>query len=195
MTTRAISQFNSLWTAARQGGEQGYLVSYGELTQALAAIKADGKVTRTEAKAVADVMADDPFMTRPAVKEAKAFLAAVGANPSLDAATRAAMKAEFAAVAAKPFQHLDVPGRRVKSSIDLPDAVQHAIADTAEEGGGTWEEVETRSATLAGQKVFIVDYNSLDGEMDYEKVRIFSASGKQIAEGGIDDPMAGFAWH
>jgi hypothetical protein len=31
--------------------------------------------------------------------------------------------------------------------------------------------------------------------MDYEKVRIFTASGKQIAEGGIDDPMAGFAWH
>ena len=194
MATAAIQQFNNRWTEARRGGEQGSLVSYGELNRAMEAIRADGKVTRAEAKAVAEVMANDPFMTRPAVASAKEFLATVGGTGSWDEAAKSAVKAHFAITAAKPFSHLDVPGRVVKNTIDLPESVQQAITDTAEEGGGTWEEVETRKATLAGKPVFIVDYNSLDGEFDYEKVRIFSDTGKLIAEGAIDDPMAGFWW-
>jgi hypothetical protein len=194
--TNSVTQFKNLWNAARQDpSSQGYKVAYGELKTALGAITADGKVSRAEAAAVADVMANDPVMTKPAVKAAQEFLATVGAHHSLDTATKSAVMAEFALVAAKPFSLLAVPGRVVKNSVDLPASVQKAVKDTAQEGGGTWDEVVTRKATLAGQPVFIVDYNGLDGESDYEKVRIFSATGKPIAEGAIDDPMAGFGWH
>lgn len=195
MSVQSINQFKNLWSAARaDASRQGSKVSYSELKTALAAIQADGKVTRAEAAAVADVMANDPVMTRPAVKAAQEFLATVGGNHPLDAATKTAVMAEFALLAARPFSQLAVPGRVVKNSIDLPASVQKALADTSEQGGGTWEEVETRKATLAGQPVFIVGYRSLDGESDYEKVRVFSAAGKPIAEGAIDDPMAGFGW-
>jgi hypothetical protein len=195
MSIKSINAFKNLWSAARNDpSTQSYKVSYAELKTALGAITADGKVSRAEAAAVADVMANDPVMTGPAVKVAQEFLLTVGSNHSLDAATKSAVMAEFALRAARPFSHLEIPGRVVKNSIDLPASVQKAIADTAERGGGTWEEVETRKTTLAGQPVFIVNYNSLDGEFDYEKVRIFSATGKQIAEGAINDPMAGFGW-
>ena len=196
MSIKSVNQFKNLWNAAREDASaQSYKVSYAELKTALGAITADGKVSRAEAAAVADVMANDPVMTKPAVKAAQEFLATVGKDRTLDAATKSAVMAEFALLAAKPFSSLDVPGRVVKNPIDLPAAVQKAIADTAEEGGGTWEQVETRKATLAGQPVFIVDYSSLDGEFDYEKVRLFAANGKPIAEGAIDDAMAGFGWH
>jgi hypothetical protein len=196
MTVKSINQFKTLWNSAREDqSTQSYKVSYAELKNALKAITADGKVSRAEARAVADVMANDPVLTGPATRAAQEFLATVGKNHSLDAATKSAVQAEFALLASKPFRTLDVPGRVVKNTVDLPDSVQKAIKDTAENGGGTWEEVETRKATLAGQPVFIVHYTSLDGEFDYEKVRLFSANGKPIAEGAIDDPMAGFGWH
>ncbi len=164
------------------------------MNTALKAITADGKVSRSEAAAVADVMARDPVTTRPAAKAAQEFLALVGTDHSLDAATRNAVMAEFALVGAPPFRHLDVPGPLVKNTVDLPANVQKPIADV-NEAGGVWEEVETRKATLAGQPVFIVNYNSLDGDGDPEKVRIFSATnGKQIAQGAIWDGMSGFGW-
>jgi hypothetical protein len=192
----STAEFRKLWDLARaDSGSQSSLVAYGELKKALEPILADGKVTRAEARFVADTMANDPYMTKPAVKEAVAFLATVGKGKPLDAATRSAVMAEFALRAAKPFALLDVPGRLVKNTVDLPDSVQKAIADTNEgEDLGDWEEVSVRKATLAGQPVFIVTYDVLNGEMDYQKVRLFSATGQQIAEGAIDDPMAGFAW-
>ncbi len=195
MSIKSINEFKNLWSTARQEGtQQGNKVSYAEMKTALGAITADGKVSRAEAAAVADVMARDPVTTRPAAKAAQEFLALVGTDRPLDAATRNAMMAEFALVAARPFSHLEVPGRLVKNTIDLPASVQAAIADTTE-NGMVWEDVQTRKATLAGQQVFIVSYNSLDGDFDPEKVKIFSATGKPVASGAIWDGMSGFGWN
>jgi hypothetical protein len=193
--TKAMTQFQKLWTAAREADtQQSSLVSYDEVRAALKAIKTGG-VTRAEAAFVADTMANDPFMTQPAIKEVHAFLATVGKDHALDTATKKAVMADFALQAAQPFKTLAVPGRRVKNTLDLPDTVQKAMKNVAGPDGQSWEDVDVHKATLAGQPVFIVRYSSLAGESDFEKVRLFSSQGKSIAEGGIDDPMAGFNWH
>lgn len=192
----STQQFDAQWSRARaDGSAQGYRVSYEEVKGALDALKDKG-LTRREAAHAASTFAQDPVLTRPAAKEALAFLALVGKGKPLDAATVEAIKADFSIRAAKPFRSLDVPGREVKNTADLPDAVQRALEDTAEpDADATWESVVARKATLAGQSVFIVHFSSLDdGNGDAEKVRVFGANGQLLAKGSLFDGMAGFSW-
>lgn len=92
-----------------------------------------------EAKFAASTFAADPFLTAPAKKEAYAFLQTVGSGESLDSATLEAIKGEFTLRAVASFRMLDVPGRQVKSSLELPPAVAAAAANTEEpDDGGAW---------------------------------------------------------
>ena len=189
-----IKGFTRQWNDARaDGSAQGNKVSYGELKGALKTLSF-GKLSRTEAKFAASTFASDPFLTAPAKKEAFAFLQTVGAGKPLDATTVEAVKAEFSLRAVAPFRMLDVPGRLVKNTVDLPKSVADAAANLSDPDGGTWGSAEVRKATLAGQSVFIVHHSDLDGSMDLEKVQVFSAAGKSLAKGSVWDAMAGFSW-
>lgn len=191
----SIKAFDALWNKARSdGSQQGYRVSYAELKQAITGLQARG-LSRFEAAHAAATIASDPVLTAPAAKEAYALFKTIGAG-KLDGATIEAIKAEFSLRAGAPFKSLDVPGRTVKNTIDLPDSVQKALADTREvDADATWEDVTVKKATLAGQSVFIVHYSGLDdGNMDGEKVKVFSAAGKPLAHGSLFDAMAGFMW-
>ena len=197
-TVRATStqQFDAQWSKARaDGSEQGYRVSYGEVKAALGVLKEKG-LSRKEALHAASTFSQDPVLTRPAAKEALAFLALVGKGKPLDAATIEAIKADFSIRAAKPFSSLAVPGREVKNTADLPEKVHQALADTREpDADANWESVVARKVTLAGQPVYVVHFSALDdGNGDAEKVRVFSANGQLLAKGSLFDGMAGFSW-
>ncbi len=194
-TSPSLQAFNALWDKARaEGSAQGNKVSYAELKAALAPLQAGG-LSRFEARHVAETLSSDPVLTAPATKEALAFLKTVGAE-KLDSTTVEAIRADFSLRASAPFKSLDVPGREVKNTLDLPDSVQRAMKQTHEKDAeASWESVVTKKATLAGQPVFIVHYSSLDdGNMDAEKVRVFSTAGKELAHGALWDGMAGFMW-
>ncbi len=195
-TTRGVKAFETQWNSARADrSEQSNRVSYRELKDALAVLPSAKTLTRTEAAFAASTMASDPVLTDPAKKEAYAFLKTVGAGAALDEATREAVKAEFALRATKPFATLNVPGRTVRNTVDLPAAVKAAAdAMTEKPNPGKWATVEVKSATLAGQKVFIVHHSEFNGSSDAEKAQIFSANGTSLAQGSIWDPMAGFGW-
>jgi len=200
MTTpinKGISGFDAVWNAARQDKSvQGYKVSYSELQEAMGALKATGgRISRAEAKHAASTFSDDPVMTGPAKAEARAFLQTVAAGKALDSTTVEAMKADFALRAVATFKMLAVPGRVVKNTADLPDAVQKAAANLHDaQADDDWESAEVRKTTLAGQPVFIVHFTGMGGEDDLEKVQVFSAAGKPLATGEVSDPMAGFSW-
>ena len=192
----STNRFDAQWTKARaDGNDQSSRVSYAEVKAAISVLKEKG-LTRREALHAASTFSQDPVLTRPGAKEALAFLALVGKGQPLDAATIEAIKADFSIRASTPFRSLDVPGREVKNTADLPENVQKALADTREpDADATWESVVARKATLAGQSVYVVHFSSLDdGNGDAEKVRVFSASGQQLAKGSLFDGMAGFSW-
>src|SRR5436309_568152 len=100
-TTRAIDAFQKAWTAARQDATtpkadgEGYKVAQPELKAATAPLLADGKLTRGEAFAYATQISSDTVLTVRARRDAHAFLQTIGADHGLDAATVAAMKADF----------------------------------------------------------------------------------------------------
>lgn len=190
-----IKGFTKLWNEARADeSPQSSKVSYGELKGALQTL-GQGKLSRQEAKFAASTFASDPYLTAPAKREAFAFLQLVGAGKPLDSTTIEAIKGEFSLRAVATFRMLEVPGRLVKNTVDLPPAVAAAAAKTAEpDDGGEWASVQVRKATLAGQSVFIVHHSELDGSSDLEKVEVFSAAGKSLAKGNVWDAMAGFSW-
>lgn len=191
----SLQTFDALWNKARaEGSKQGNKVAYAELKEAIGVLKEKG-VTRTEAAAFAATIASDPVLTAPAAKEAYAFLKTIGGT-KLDKATVEAIKAEFSLRATAPFRSLNVPGREVKNSLDLPDAVSKAAGQTNEpEADAKWESVVVKKATLAGQSVYLVHYSELDdGNGDAEKIRVFSAAGKELAKGSLFDGMMGFGW-
>jgi hypothetical protein len=191
MALTGIKGFNQVWSAARQDdSRQSYKVAYAELKAGEDALLSNGKLSRAEAKGYASTLASDPVLTKPAVKEARAFLETIGAD-KLDSTTVEAMKADFSVQAVAPFKYLDVPGRVVKNTIDLPDAVQKAAAKTTDGDGNAWD-VEVRKTTLAGQPALLVHSTLQDGEL--EKVELFSAAGKSLAKGEVWDPMSGFSW-
>lgn len=194
-TTQSLRAFDALWDKARaEGSNQGHKVSYAELKAALELLKSGG-ISRFEARHVAQTLSSDPVLTGPATKEALAFLKTVGAD-TLDPTTIDAIRADFSLRATAPFRTLDVPGRVVKNTLDLPDAVQKAVRQTREEDAdASWESVVVKKATLAGQSVFLVHYSELDdGNGDAEKLRVFSPAGRELAHGGVWDGMAGFSW-
>lgn len=194
-TIKSVQQFDVLWKRARtEASKQGAKVSYDEIKDALEVVTR-GKITRAVAAYVADTMANEPFLTGPAAKEAFAFLKIIGADQELDAASKAAVRAEFSLRAIKPYKSLSVPGREVANTVDLPDAVDKAAKQMKQGGDNAWEDVVVKKASLAGQDVFIVHYSALDdGNLDAEKVRVFGKNGKEIASGSLFDPMGGFAW-
>lgn len=197
MGTRGIGEFRARWDQGRaEGSPQGNKVNYGEWEHALEAVKRkDGSVSAFTGKAVASVISGDPVMTKPGAKAAREFLATVASGNNYGTAAVEAMKADFSLRAVAPFQQLAVPGYQVKNTDALPAGIKKAVADTSDEAsGGTWDTVEVRKTALAGREAFIVFYGDLDGESDYSKVRVFSPEGKKLAEGSIDDPMAGFYW-
>lgn len=196
MSIKGIKAFDAAWHAARaEGSTQGNKVAYAEVTKTIAALKSDGgRLSRDEMQHFASTIAGDPILTAPAKKEAYALLKEIGTS-KLDTATVEAMKAEFSLRSGGPFKTTDVPGRLVKNTIDLPDAVQKAVADVHDEDSGLdWEEATVHSTTLAGQPVFVVHHAWLGGDGDADKVQIFSRDGKKLAQGGIRDAMAGFGW-
>ncbi|MEW5741881.1 MAG: hypothetical protein AB1938_23405 [Myxococcota bacterium] len=193
--SNGIKAFDAIWNKARaDGSKQGHKVAYEELKEAISALQTRG-ISRYEAAHAAATLASDPVLTGPAAKEAYAFLKTIGAG-KLDNASIEAVKAEFSLRATAPFKSLSVPGKTVRNTVDLPDSVQKALGETHEkDADANWESVVAKKATLAGQPVFIVHYSSLDdGNMDAEKVKVFSAAGKPIAKGSLFDGMAGFLW-
>ena len=84
-----------------------------------------------------------------------------------------------------------IPGRLVKNTIDLPDSIQKAAAETTDPEGNQWD-VEVRKTTLAGQPVFLVHSTLADG--DLEKIQMFSPTGRSLAKGDVWDAMSGFSW-
>jgi hypothetical protein len=195
---KGIPGFDAVWSAAREDhSSQSYKVSYSEIKEALGALKATGgRISRAEAKHAASTFSDDPVMTGPAKKEAIAFLATVGTGKPLDSTTIEAIKAEFSLRAVDTFKMLSVPGRDVTGSDELPDAVKKAAENMHDdEADDDWANVEVRKTVLAGQPVFIVHHDEMGGNLDLEKIQVFSAAGKSIADGAVWDGMAGFSWN
>ncbi len=198
--TKSIAAFQKAWSAAREDGTapkangEGYKVSLAEHNAAKAELFSDGKLTRNEALAYATQLASDMVMTTPARRDAHAFLQTIGAGQKLDAATVAAMQADFSVRADRGgFSWLDDVGRLVKNSADLPDSVQAAVKAAQDELAQSSEAtVEVRKATLAGQPALIV--HSKDLESESEKVQLFTPAGKPLAVGERWDAMSGFSW-
>jgi len=198
--TKSIAAFQKAWSAARQdetapkANGEGYKVSWAEHNAAKAELFSDGKLTRNEALAYATQLASDTVMTVPARRDAHAFLQTIGAGQKLDAATVAAMKADFSVRADRAaFSWLDDVGRLVKNTVDLPDSVQAAVKALERELSHSGDaKVEVRRATLAGQPALIV--HSMDFDAESEKILLFTPAGKKLAEGERWDAMSGFSW-
>lgn len=195
MTIKEIKAFDMQWAKARTDrSEQSDLVSFKELKGALATLKGSGStMSRANAAHAASTFASQPVLTGPAKRAAYEFLQSVGARKPIDATTVEAIKAEFSLRATAPFQMLAVPGRAVRNTVDLPDAVARAAGDMGGPGA-RWANVEVRRATLAGQSVFIVHHSELGSSSDVEQVQVFSAAGVKLALGSTLDPMIGFRW-
>lgn len=195
MSIKAIKAFDAAWSAARDGGEQGYKVSYGEFKTAVAELKKDGgRISKDELQHVAQTIAESPYLTKPAAKEAFELLKTLGTS-KLDSATVDLMKAEFSLRNRDPFKSVELPGRQVKNTVDLPDAVAKSVNTTHDaDSDEDWGEVECRSATLAGQPVYLVLHRELGGNLDVQRLEIFARDGRTLATGGIWDGMAGFMW-
>ncbi|MBK7862369.1 MAG: hypothetical protein IPJ65_27925 [Archangiaceae bacterium] len=193
-TTPGVKGFDEVWNQARaDDSTQSYKVSYAEVKEALGRFGAT--VSATEAKHAASTFSSDTVMTRPARKEASAFLEAVGAGKNLTSTVIEAIKGDFSLKAVETGKMLAVPGRAVKSTHDLPDAVRKAVEDHSDpQSGAEWEEAEVRKTTLAGQPVFIVHHSVLGTSLDLEKVQVFSPEGKKLAQGVVWDAMSGFSW-
>jgi hypothetical protein len=196
--TKSIAAFQKAYSDARQDGTiphqggEGYKVARAELKAATANLFSDGKLTRNEALAYATQLSNDTVMTSYARRDAHAFLQTIGADHGLDAATVAAMKADFSVRADQGgFGWLDNVGTLVKNN--LPASVQTAVKDAeAELQGAGDSKVEVRKATLAGQPALIVHSMNFDDES--EKISVFTPEGKKLAAGERWDPMSGFSW-
>ena len=175
MSIKAIKAFDAAWSAARDGGEQGYKVSYGEFKTAVAELKKDGgRISKDELQHVAQTIAESPYLTKPAAKEAFELLKTLGTS-KLDSATVDLMKAEFSLRNRDPFKSVELPGRQVKNTVDLPDAVAKSVNTTHDaDSDEDWGEVECRSATLAGQPVYLVLHRELGGNLDVQRLEIFA---------------------
>jgi hypothetical protein len=197
MGIKGINAFNAVFAAAREEGtNQGNKVSFSELKKSIDALKSDdGMLSRKDLQHFAQTISNEPYLTAPAKKEAFALLKNLGST-KLDAAGIDAIKAEFSLRNSSPFSSLQLPGRAIKNTLDLPDAVAKAVANMHDqEADDDFEEVDVTSATLAGQAVYLVKHSWLGGNGDAQKIQVFSRDGKRLATGAIGDAMAGFSWN